>query len=116
VNKDGIAFTDATKCSLNNSIVTTISHDDDYVRLGNGIQICWGLQATNTTNFDKSITLPQPYKNTSYSILLGITSAIATYSSVVGNLNILSHSQTTTEFNVKASGDVGFYYITIGYY
>lgn len=49
-----------------NSIVTTVSHDTNYMRFGNGLQICWGSVGVR----NRTATFQQPFKDTNYSISL----------------------------------------------
>lgn len=63
-----VSYTYAPASKEDNCIVTTTGHGTNYVRLGNGIQMCWGINATNTSNFNRIITLPTPYIDNNYSI------------------------------------------------
>ena len=62
VKKNGQYGTYAPKCSFDNSILTNVTHGSNYVRLGNGLQICWGRCSTA----EQTVTLPQPFKDTNY--------------------------------------------------
>lgn len=62
VKADGSPYTVLEKSNDNNSIVTTVSHGSNYVRFGNGLQICWGRCSTA----EQTVTLPQPFKDTNY--------------------------------------------------
>ena len=96
-----------TSCGVssneNNSIVTTVSHGSDYVRFGNGLQICWGNNSTGQT-----ITLPQPFKDANYKI---------TFCQTDGgehNINQVVADKTATMFRFSRgyTGD----WIAIGYW
>ena len=63
IKADGSIFTDLEKNNDENSILTNVSHGTNYVRLGNGLQICWGNSPNNRT-----ITLPQAFKNNTYRV------------------------------------------------
>ena len=63
VKKNGEYGTYAPKCSFDKSIVTTVSHGNNWIRLGNGLQFCWGNSPNNQT-----ITLPQAFINNTYSV------------------------------------------------
>ena len=63
-DKNGVFHTSCSVQSAEpNSIVTTIAHGTNYMRFGNGLQICWGTSAVGQT-----ITLPQPFKDANYKI------------------------------------------------
>ena len=64
VKADGSLFTNLGRGKYDNSIVTTASHGSNYVRFGNGIQICWGYAGSG----EQLITFPQPFKDANYSI------------------------------------------------
>lgn len=64
VNKLGPNGTFASQCNYDASIVTTVSHGSNYVRFGNGLQICWG--AGNNGQW----TFPVPFKDANYGLTM----------------------------------------------
>lgn len=87
----------------NNSIVTTVSHGSNYVRFGNGLQICWGNSLVN-----KTITFPQPFINNTYRV------AFCQTDGGEHNINQVVTDKTTTSFRFSRGyeGD----WIAIGYW
>lgn len=83
-----------------NSIVTTMAHNTNYVRFGNGLQICWGA-GTGVQVF------PQPFKDTSYMI----ADSDSTYHKYEG---MWISEKTTTQFKINNSGYANW--IAIGYW
>lgn len=96
VNADGTFYTECPASKIQNSIVTTISHGSNYVRFGNGLQICWGNSPANQT-----ITLPQAFKNNAYRVAFCQTDPSShTYN------NIAAEKTTTSfKFNSGYQGD-----------
>lgn len=64
VNKLGNNGTFASQCNYDASIVTTVSHGDNWIRFGNGLQICWG--AGNNGQW----TFPVPFKDANYGLTM----------------------------------------------
>lgn len=93
---DGSFGSTAPKCNWNNSIVTTVSHGTGYVRFGNGVQICYGNSPVN-----KTITLPQAFKNNAYSV------AFCQTNNAEHNINntIVDKTTTSFKFNRGYKGD-----------
>lgn len=93
-----------TSCGVqsneNNSIVTTDSHGTNYVRFGNGLQICWG-SGTGVQVF------PQPFKDTNYMI----ADSDLTYHKYEG---MWTSDKTTTQFKINNSDNAQW--IAIGYW
>lgn len=54
----------------NNSIVTTKAHNTNYVRFGNGLQICWGSVRVGDDSHVYQ-NLPQAFKDTNYIVTFG---------------------------------------------
>lgn len=100
VKKNGIYGTFAPQCQYDNSIVTTASHDSNYVRFGNGLQICWGA-GTGVQVF------PQPFRDTDYMI----ADSDLTYHKYEG---MWTANKTTTQFEIKNSSLAQW--IAIGYW
>ena len=96
-------YTVAPACAFNDSIVTTVSHDSNYVRFGNGIQICFGNSAVNQT-----ITFQQPFKDAGYKV------GFCQTENAEHNINNTAVNKTTTSFNFNRgyTGD----WIAIGYW
>lgn len=87
--------------------LNTNSFGDNWIRLGNGLQICWGLVGGN----EQQITFPQPFGNTNYSITLtGQNSKNEAYASVVRE-----NTKTVTGVRVYCAY-LNKYYIAIGYW
>lgn len=59
VKTDGSTYTELDYSQNNNSIVTTVSHGSNYVRFGNGIQICFGTLVTQNNTL--SVTYSAPF-------------------------------------------------------
>ena len=93
-----------TSCSVQsaepNSIVTTVSHGSNYVRFGNGIQICWG-SGTGVQVF------PQPFKDANYMI----ADSDLTYHKYEG---MWTSDKTTTQFQIRNSDNAQW--IALGYW
>ena len=83
-----------------NSILTTESIGNRFVRFGNGLQICWGA-GTGVQVF------PQPFRDTGYMI----ADSDLTYHKYEG---MWTTNKTTTQFEVKNSGSAQW--IAIGYW
>lgn len=92
VKKNGEYGTFAPRCSFENSLVTTVSHGSNYVRFGNGLQICWGITARENIS---TVILPQAFKNNAY-IVLALPSEGSTNTS-----DLYVHSKTTTQFKLQ---------------
>lgn len=86
-----------------NSIVTTIAHSTNYMRFGNGLQICWGNSEVGQT-----IILPQPFKDANYKITFCQTDGRE------HNINQVLTDKTTTSFRFSRgyAGD----WIALGYW
>ena len=107
VNANGSVYTECPASSINNSIVTTVSRGSNYVRFGNGIQICWGYAGSN----EQLITFPQPFKDTNYSITVtGGNIKNEAYPSLVRD-----ESKTSTSVKIYCQC-LGKNYIVIGYW
>ena len=102
---DGTSFTYADANDFNNSIVTTISHGSNYVRFGNGLQICWGYYTGGNYNY------PVPFKDTNY--MLSVTYEInAEGQSYSYAAKIRNKQNTFFECWINAYSN----YIAIGYW
>lgn len=101
---DGNFGSTAPKCNWDNSIVTTTSHGSNYVRFGNGLQICWSNSPVNQT-----ITLPQAFINNTYRVTFCQTN------NAEHNINntIVDKTTTSFKFNRGYQGDwiaIGWWY------
>lgn len=92
IKADGSIFTDLEKSNNKNSIVTTVSHGSNYVRFGNGMQICWGITARENIS---TVNLPQAFKNNAYSVLALPSEGSSNAS------DLYVHSKTTTQFKLQ---------------
>lgn len=103
VKADGSAYTELDRSQNDNSVVTTVSHGSNYVRFGNGLQICWGNSPVNQT-----ITLPQAFKDKYYSV------AFCQTDNAEHNINntIVDKTTTSFKFNRGYKGD----WIALGYW
>ena len=70
LSNTGITYTSAPQCNLNGSILTTVSHSYNYVRFGNGLQICWGSVRVGDGSHVYQ-NLPQAFKDTNYIVTFG---------------------------------------------
>lgn len=104
--KDNEKWADCPMSQKNNSIVTTATHNTNYMRFGNGLQICWGSIKLG----EQLITFPQAFKNTSYII----TSTSINDKSNANASTIRIDTKTTT--GVKAYCGLDQYWIAIGYW
>lgn len=106
VRKNGEYGTYSPKCSFDNSIVTTVSHGDNWIRFGNGLQICWG----KCSPAEQTVTLPQPFKDTNYVVNMTLgpdeIDRRNDFCAVISNI-------ITTSFR---KGDRGQLWIAIGYW
>lgn len=106
VKADGSLYTYLGRGQDDNSIVTTVSHGTNYMRFGNGLQICWGSVSTG----EQKATFPQPFVNTNYSI------------NITGNYTQTSSSaftfqdKTTTTCKIHSSAAISTNWLAIGYW
>ena len=97
---DGNFGSTAPQCNWDNSIVTTVSHGSNYVRFGNGLQICWGVGGAG------NVTLPAPFANTNYQVTTSQVGGGHTY-------NCGTENYTTTSFNIASYQS---HWVAIGYW
>lgn len=100
VKTDGSLFTKLGRGNDDNSIVTTVSHGSNYVRFGNGLQICWGVGGAGT------VTFPVPFASTYYQVTTSQVGGGHTY-------NCGTDNYTTTSFNIAS---YQAHWIAIGYW
>lgn len=103
ITASGVIGTSCPGSNLNNSIVTTVSHGDNWVRFGNGFQVCWGTCSTPT----QIIVLPQPFKDENYFVTT--TLEFGENNNYCGAIS----AKTTTSFS---KNDKGVYWAAFGYW
>lgn len=99
-NINGKAYTRCPMCVEPNSIVTTTAHSTNYMRFGNGLQICWGV-GTDVQVF------PQPFKDANYMIAV----SDLTYHKYEA---MWTSNKTTTQFKINNSSNAQW--IAMGYW
>lgn len=108
IRKNGEHGTFAPQCNFDASIVTTASHGDNWIRFGNGLQICWG--AGNNGQW----TFPVPFKDANY----GLT--MSTQTSHGGEIWIvelsLSNKTNTGFYKADSAKTNPFTWTAIGYW
>lgn len=104
--QDGSFGTMAPRCNWENSIVTTVSHGSNYVRFGNGLQICWGSVGVG----NQTATFQQPFKNADYSV-----SVVGNYTQTSSNAPTFQN-KNTTNFQIHSSNAISTNWIAIGYW
>ena len=92
IKADGSLYTNLEPSNENSSIVTTFSHGSNYVRFGNGVQICWGITARENIS---TVNLPQAFKDNAY-VVLALPSEGSSNTS-----DLYVHSKTTTQFKLQ---------------
>ena len=106
ITADGQIGTSCPGCKFDNSILTNVSNGSNYVRLGNGLLICWGRCSTA----EQTVTLPQPFKDTNYIVNMTLgpdeVNMSNDYCAVIANIK-------TTSFK---KGDRGQLWTAIGYW
>lgn len=114
VKADGSIFTNLERSQDNSSIVTTVSHGSNYVRFGNGIQICWGRVNVNgpVSSTNVKVNFPQPFSN--------IPCVLSCGNANIGPVPIYIGWETSVSFNIGfaegASGTGFTNWIAIGYW
>ena len=115
LSNTGITYTSAPQCNLNGSILTTVSHSYNWVRLGNGIQICWA--DINSSTISGTYTFPHPF--TSLCVITNVIDSNITEPRAVG----IGYDTTTLYYKgVRQSGSGATYYaphfsmLAIGYW
>ncbi len=92
--------------SRDNSIVTTASHGSNYVRLGNGLQICRGSTGVG----DQTVTFPQAFINTNYSI-----HATGNYTDTSSSACTFQN-KSTTKCQIHSPGAISANWTAVGYW
>lgn len=99
-NQAGLTYESGIDQRKTGEILTTVSRGSNYVRFGNGLQICWG-SGTGVQTFQ------QPFRDIWYMI----ADSDLTYHKYEG---MWTTNKTTTQFEVKNSGNAQW--IAIGYW
>lgn len=97
---DGGSWVSVPRSRVNGSACITDSHGSNYVRFGNGLQICWGVGGTGT------VTLPVPFANTNYQVTTSQVGGGHTY-------NCGTDNYTTTSFNIAS---YQAHWVAVGYW
>lgn len=82
-----------------------------YLRLSNGLQICYGYCSGSTG--DKTITLPSPFANTNYVVAWGSESDDG---QTVSTRMISARNRTTSTFVNRLVSGNPMMYIAVGYW
>lgn len=102
ITASGVIGTLCPGSDLNNSIVTTLTHGDNFIYLGNKLKIMWG----NCSSADQIVLLPYPFDTTNYQVVVTNGAGESSqYCPVVADL-------TTTSFH---KSDRGQHWIACGY-
>ena len=99
-----------------NSIVTSEYLGSNYVRFGNGLQICWFYpQISGSGKSNQTLTLPVAFKNTDYLALVQQTGDSPT-NEYTNTLSIIS--KTTTNFVIRKAMSESMYLqvLCVGYW
>lgn len=110
-HKDGTVGTTSPASNLDNSIVTTVSHTDYSVKLGNGLIINYGFLQTNKS---KNITFDIPFSSANYAVSCVTSAGIENVTSTFEGAWTV-HSKTTTGFSVTIANTYFLEWIAIGY-
>ena len=116
VKTDGSLYTECPASNNNSSIVTTVSHGSNYVRFGNGLQICWFYpQISGPMNSNQTLTLPVAFKDNNYLALVQQTGD-APSNEYANTLSIMS--KTTTNFVIRKGMSESMYLqvLCVGYW
>ena len=106
VRADGTFYTDCPASSIDNSIVTTVSHGTNYVRFGNGLIIQWiYFDNTGATTW----TFPTPFSNTNYAIF---SNAAVWYNTANKKTTLIQITDTNYG---ESSKFMSYYLLAIGY-
>lgn len=109
-DKNGVFHTSCSVQSAEtNSILTTVSHSDNYVLLGNGIQI---IKGSIDTNVSRTATFEHPFKDTNYVCLAQTSGGTAAETALI---LITPNNKTTTSVSFYSSRVSYVEYICIGY-
>ena len=95
---DGSFYTECPASNNNNSIVTTVSYGSNYVRFGNGLQICWFYPQISGSVSNYTLTLPVAFKDNNYLALIQQTGDSPS-NEYTNTLSIMG--KTTTNFAIK---------------
>lgn len=109
IKKNGECGTYAPKCSIDNSILTTVHNELDAVFLGNGLILNWGEIAVGD---DKTVpvVLKIPYSNTNYRVVFGHNNQAAGRTDFY-HPQIMYTTKTTTGFSIY-NRNAGSYHLS----
>ena len=107
ITADGQIGTSCPGCKFDNSILTNVTQGSNYVRFGNGLQICWGYYTGGNYNF------PVPFKDANYmlSVTYQINAEGQSYSYAAK-----IRTKTNTYFECWIDANSNSNYIAIGYW
>lgn len=86
-----------------------VEQGNNYIRYYNGLQICWGTTSGGMSSWIFTVTLPKPYKDTTYKVF-GTPIAQGSDSYNFNQQEITSSSQF--EIRNRAGSDINW--LTIG--
>ena len=110
---DGSFYTECPASNNNNSIVTTVSYGSNYVRFGNGLQICFGNVITN--NNTQTVTYAQPFKEENPNLTLSLIDGGPADSRYWQAFRI--SEEKNTGFKIQGPSEISrFGWIAIGYW
>lgn len=109
VKKNGEYGTFAPKCSINNSILTTVNNQLDAISLGNGLILNWG-EITVGDNQTVPVVLKIPYSNTNYRVVFGHNNQAAGGTDFY-HPQIVYTTKTTTGFSIY-NRNAGSYHLS----
>ena len=117
IKQNGESGSWAFPCNINNSILTTVSHGSNYVKLGNGLILQWGIIVTNQDTSGANyatIALSTPFSDTKYRIFTNVT---AMESDFVGGVarNTVTALKTTTSFKISYNISAAIEWFAIGW-
>ena len=116
-NMQGNFWSYVNSSNADNSIVTTVAHGSNYVKLGNGLILQWGIIATNQDTSGANyatIALSTPFSDTKYRIFTSVT---AMESDFVGGVarNTVTALKTTTSFKISYNISAAIEWFAIGW-
>lgn len=95
---DGSAWVTLPRSKVNGSACSTDSHGSNYVRFGNGLQICWFYPQISGSVSNYTLTLPVAFKDNNYLALIQQTGDSPS-NEYTNTLSIMG--KTTTNFAIK---------------
>ena len=120
IKQNGESGSWAFPCNINNSILTTVAHGSNYVKLGNGLIICWAtadnLSHIYSNNWQGTITFPIAFKTIPY-VSAFMTDGGSPDSRWWNSLKVVLSGTSTTGFHLCTGSTeaVRINWIAIGY-